>query len=90
MFNFSLFNNFSRILTDALSRTFTEAGSAYPLSRSAFSNVNRGKLSHFPYTTRSMSLQIIKIIFQYGVKDFYAVNHNKTITDDTCTYVHSL
>lgn len=43
-------------LTVALSRTFTESSSATLCFRSASSSVQRGRFSHFPNTTRSMSL----------------------------------
>lgn len=43
-------------LTVALSRTFTESSSATLCFRRASSRVQRGRFSHFPNTTRSMSL----------------------------------
>lgn len=43
-------------LTVALSRTFTESSSATLCFRRASSKVQRGRFSHFPNTTRSMSL----------------------------------
>lgn len=43
-------------LTVALSRTFTESSSATLCFRSASSSVQRGRFSHLPNTTRSMSL----------------------------------
>lgn len=46
----------SEELTVALSRTFTESSSATLCFRRASSRVQRGRFSHFPNTTRSMSL----------------------------------
>lgn len=43
-------------LTVALSRTFTESSSATLCFRRASSRVQSGRFSHFPNTTRSMSL----------------------------------
>ena len=44
-------------LTEALSSTFILSLSQIPLLRSPFSNVQSGRDSHFPNTTRSISLQ---------------------------------
>lgn len=51
-------NENGSILTDALSKTLIELGSAILFACNAFSRVHNGSLSHFPKTTRSMSLKI--------------------------------
>lgn len=48
---------FLHVLTEALSSTLRSFLVVIPPSSKAFSKVNRGRLSHFPKTTKSISLK---------------------------------
>lgn len=58
-------------LTVALSKTFTEFSSATLCFLRASSRVQRGNVSHFPNTTKSISLKWKENIDLFKLKDEY-------------------